>query len=158
MNFVLEFLRNFFCSFAASVGFAIIFNAPRKELVSCGATGALGWIVYYYVMKATENSTTASFFGAIAVSAATRFLSYSRQAPSTLFLIPGIIPLVPGYLIYNLMLSFLEKDPYKSYASGVGTLQISAAIAIGIVIIFTLPYSAFTLIAPPGKQHKRNGQ
>jgi uncharacterized membrane protein YjjB (DUF3815 family) len=148
MNMVLEFLLNFSLSFVATVGFAVIFNAPRRELINCGITGAVGWVIYHYVVKKTGDSTMASLFGSMAASAGSRMLAYSRQAPSTLFLIPGIIPLVPGYFIYNLMLSLTEKDFYKSYVSGVGTLQIAAAIAIGIVVVFTLPYSFFALIKP----------
>lgn len=154
MEIVFEFIFNFVLSFLASTGFAIIFNAPRKELIPCGLSGALGWVVYYYVMRESTNSTLSVFLGSLIVSTFSRIFSYTRRAPSTLFLIPGIIPLVPGYPMYNTMLAMMEQDLYHSYIEGVGTLQMAGAIAIGIVLIFSLPYRTFALVAPKDDRKK----
>ena len=149
------FAFNFVLSFLDTMGFAVIYNAPKRELINCGIAGALGWVVYFYIMGETTNSTLSVFGGSIVVSACSRVLSYTRRAPSTLFLIPGIIPLVPGYPMYNTMLAMIEQDLYHSYLEGVGTLQMAGAIAIGIVFIFSLPYRAFAWVAPKDERKKR---
>ena len=35
----------FIVGFFATLSFAILFSAPKRQLVFCGLTGAAGWIV-----------------------------------------------------------------------------------------------------------------
>lgn len=133
-------------AFIACIFFAIIFNAPRKELVYCGITGSFGWFFYTYINTLSNNVVLATFVGAIAVTAASRLLSHVRRAPSTLFLIPGILPLVPGAGIYYTMYGVLNGDMLYSYTKGVETLKIAGVISIGIILILSLPYSVFGFI------------
>ena len=44
-----EILSNLFCSFAGTIGFAIMYNVPKKYYIGCGVTGMAGWIVYLLV-------------------------------------------------------------------------------------------------------------
>ena len=37
-------LIQFLVAVLATISFAILFNAPRKEVLFCGLTGAFGWI------------------------------------------------------------------------------------------------------------------
>ena len=43
----LEFIIQFVIAMLATISFAVLFTAPKKEIVYCGLTGAVGWIVYY---------------------------------------------------------------------------------------------------------------
>lgn len=43
MSYVLQF----FIAAVATVTFAILFAAPKKELVFCGVSGGLAWLVYF---------------------------------------------------------------------------------------------------------------
>ena len=43
----MEFIIQFIVALFATLSFAVIFSAPKKELFYCGFTGALGWIIYY---------------------------------------------------------------------------------------------------------------
>lgn len=141
-------ILNFALAMAAAAGFAIIFNAPKKELIHCGVTGAMGWVIYFLSMTFTESATVSTFLGALSLAACSRLFSYTRKAPSTLFLIPGIIPLVPGTNMYNTMKAVLENNLYTSYMEAIKALKLAGAIALGIILIFTLPYKAFEIFSP----------
>ena len=41
----------FIVGFFATLSFAILFSAPKRQLVFCGLTGAAGWIVYLLLMQ-----------------------------------------------------------------------------------------------------------
>ena len=129
-------------AFISSYFFSLIFTAPKKELVYCAITGAFGWFIYMY---SYENTVIATFFASIAVSCVSRFLSHIRLAPSTLYLIPGIIPLVPGAGMYYTMTGILNNYMVYSYTKAVETMKLAGVIAIGIIIIFSLPYSIFAI-------------
>ena len=38
----------FIVSMIATLSFAVLFCAPKSELLFCGLTGAIGWIVYLF--------------------------------------------------------------------------------------------------------------
>ncbi|HCT65633.1 MAG TPA: threonine/serine exporter [Lachnospiraceae bacterium] len=146
-NLVFDFLL----SFMASCAFAIMYNAPRKELIPCAITGALGWVVCFFVMNKTTDIVTSTFFGALTVAACSRILSYTRLAPSTLFLIPGIIPLVPGTQLYNTMKGVIANNLYYTYQEAVKAFKLAGVIAVGIIIVFSLPYGTFAIFDPKEK-------
>ncbi|MDD3570209.1 MAG: threonine/serine exporter family protein [Lachnospiraceae bacterium] len=150
-NTIYNLMLNFAASFIAIYAFAILYNAPRKELIPCAITGAFGWIVYFLVMKKTMDVVISTFFGAVTVAACSRMLSYTRCAPSTLFLIPGILPLVPGTQIYNTMKAVIADDLYLTFQEAVKAFKLAGVIAVGIIIVFSLPYKTFALFDPKEK-------
>lgn len=135
-----------FSAFAACIFFAVIFNAPRKELFFCGFTGGLGWFVYQLFYFQFHSAILATFFASISATAASRYLSHFRRAPSTLYLIPGLLPLVPGAGMYHTMYGILNGDMVYSYSQGVTTMKLAGLIAVGSIIVLSLPYSLFTFV------------
>ena len=51
MSYVLQF----FIAAIATVTFAILFAAPKKELVFCGVSGGLAWLVYFILYRQSGN-------------------------------------------------------------------------------------------------------
>lgn len=133
-------------AFFACIFFAIVFHSPKKELPWCGLTGAIGWFLYCIINYNNAYPVFAIFAATLAVTATSRFLSHIRRAPSTVFLIPGILPFVPGAGIYYTMRGILNGDMVYSYTQGIQTLKLAGAIAIGIILILSLPYSVFNFI------------
>lgn len=52
----------------ATISFAILFNAPKKEVLYCGLTGSLAWTVYYGMTQDGINSVLASLVSAFALT------------------------------------------------------------------------------------------
>lgn len=46
----------FLVSLAATLSFAVLFSAEKKQLFFCGLTGALGWIVYLICLQYHTDS------------------------------------------------------------------------------------------------------
>ena len=61
-----EILVNGVCAFMGTVGFAMMFNVPKRYYLSCGMTGAVGWLVYKGV-HVYASSAVASFLAALMV-------------------------------------------------------------------------------------------
>lgn len=150
-NLLIALLLNFILPFMASYAFAIIFNAPRKELIQCGLSGGLGWVVYFFLLEKTSSPVTSVFFGALTVAACSRTQSYTRRAPSTLYLLPGIIPLVPGKQIYSTMKAMIADNLFATYQEAVMAFKMAGVIAVGIIIVYSLPYSTFRIFEPKEK-------
>lgn len=116
-----------------TIGFAVLFNIPRKAIVYSGIAGAIGWAVYLYFESTVASPIFASFAGAFMVGIMGEVFARFKKKPATIFVVPGIIPLVPGYSLYYAMLQILEKD-YKE-AMSVGFEAILVAIAIASAVI-----------------------
>ena len=133
---VMGLYESFLYSFLATIAFAVLFQAPKRTLIISGVIGAIGWVVFVYLRQHLEyNSFHANFIATIALSLISELSARMFKQPATVFLIPGIIPLVPGLGMYQGMKQIIEK----SYDNGVTTLLTagtdSAAIALGIMVI-----------------------
>ncbi|BEP28397.1 threonine/serine exporter family protein [Helicovermis profundi] len=125
---------NFLFSFLSSVGFAGLFNIPRKELIFTGIVGGTGYIAYRYIDMISSTSMLGYFFGALIVGIFAEILAIIRKKPVTLYIIPGIIPLVPGYGLYYTMLKIIEKNYSGAAEVGFESFMVSLAIAAAIII------------------------
>ena len=131
-NIIIQFVAGFVVSFA----FAIFFNAPKKSLIPCGIVGGIGWCAYILMSKSSYFSNVFSMVIASAViSLLSEILARKLKYPSINFIIPGILPLVPGLGLYNTMYSLVQKDYALAVSTGTDTLFKSGGIAIGILII-----------------------
>jgi len=132
-------------AFAATVAFAILFNAPARELAFCGLTGATGWFFYRLCLIFYPGEfVPASLAGAVAIAVCGRYLCYIRKTPVTVYLVAGIIPIVPGYGIYNTMYEMIiTGDKMSSLNFGVLTLKIAGVIAVGLITVLSLPRGIF---------------
>lgn len=120
-------------SFIIAYSFAIIFNAPRKQLVSCGLVGMSGWLIYSVYSLVSDDTVQASFAGAFVVALAAHILSKRLRMPMIIFSVPGIILLVPGGLAYNAMRNIVENDYLTAISYASKAFMTSGAIAMGLV-------------------------
>lgn len=133
---------NCIAAFAATVAFSVLFHVPKKYYPACGLTGALGFLCYYCVQPYTSKAV-ACFFATLLIVLFSRFCAVRLKCPVTLFLISGIIPLVPGTGIYWTAYYTIAGEPLLASANGMESLSISVAIVLGIVFVFELPQKVF---------------
>ena len=125
-------------AFLGCMSFCFIFQV-RKPLfmVLCSAIGAVSWWVY--LLTEPLGSETARFFTAtIVVSVLAEVLARVLKAPATIFLIIGIIPLVPGGGLYYTT-DYLFNVDYPMFSRvGLQTAASAAAIAVGASLVTSI--------------------
>lgn len=139
------YLKEFIYAFLSTLGFSIIFNIPKDSIVKSSLTGALGWVIYLLVNINYSSKVAGTFFGAITVGMVGELMARLFKKPATVFIIPGIVPLVPGAGMYYTMLSIIEKNFIDAANFGSETLFIAASISSGIIISTTLNRTIFNL-------------
>jgi len=132
-----------FTAFAAAFGFAVIFDVNRRELVYCGIAGLVAEGVYQVVQYIYEEKSVAILAAAVVVTALVRVFANVRKTPVTVYLISGIIPLVPGSAMYNTVFNIIASDYITAAHSGIDAIKSASAVAIGIILVFTLPNKWF---------------
>ena len=133
------FFINTLSAFFATIFFAILFNVQKKHVIACGIVGACGWAIYIIGTMQNCSPVLATFFGAYLVAQGSYFLAKYKKAPVTVFLIPGVIPLVPGIGLYRTMYALLFSEYTKALEYALLTFQLSGVIAGAIIMAALLP-------------------
>ena len=132
-------------SFLGTLAFSILFNVDRKYYFLCGLTGMIGWVMYCVTVDQTSPAV-ASFIGTVMVVLIARMFSVWKKCPITLFLIPGIFPLVPGTGVYYTAYYFVVNDMAKASEMGILSVKIAFAIVLGIIFIVSMPRKWFSIL------------
>ena len=129
---------HFLYSTIATIGFSVFLNAPKSALIPAGLTGGIGWSVYYFLIHTTNNDILANFLASILVALISEILARKLKYPAILFVIPGIIPLVPGLGMYNTMLYLVQSNYELAISKGANVLFIGGAISLGVLAVTSL--------------------
>ena len=131
----IDFIRHFGASFITAIGFAVLYNIPKRTIIPAGFTGGLGWTVYFFL---TTYLATQGFLATIIASFCIAFASqvFARRlrSPVIVFTLPGLIPLVPGGMACNMMRAFVEGDTILGFQFATNTFLTAGALALGLSI------------------------
>ena len=127
-------------SFLASLGFSIVFQMEKKHLIYAGLGGALTRIVYLILMAATENRAVYMTFAAISAALYAEWMADRKHTPSTTFLYPSIIPLIPGDLIYNAIVGLVLQDAEQLKINGTALIVALFWMSVGFVLTSTIAH------------------
>jgi len=99
-----------------------------------------GWGLYLLLIRSAFISPVgAAFFGALAVAIYSEISAIVRHCPTTVFLICGIIPLVPGGGIFWTAYYLVSEQLSLAATTGFTALKVAIAIAGGIILAGMLP-------------------
>ena len=119
-----------------SLAFAVIFNVAHRHLFLGSLNGLITYIVYYSIEFVTEGAVFAAAFVSTMVTALfAEIFSRAKKAPTIVFLLPGVIPTVPGGALYRAMRALLLFDFAEALEYLLITLQVGLGIAGGIMTV-----------------------
>lgn len=125
----------------AAVGFSIIFNIPPRLLIvaGVGAVIAVGTRTVLHLEFGVPMAW-ASFWGAAVISIVGYRFAHWIRVPHVVVIIPAVIPMIPGVLMYRLLLGFFyisslnPEGLLTAIQSGVQAAMIILGIAMGATI------------------------
>ncbi|MBQ9477711.1 MAG: threonine/serine exporter family protein [Bacteroidales bacterium] len=123
---------------AALVGtasFAVLFGVPRRFCLPAGAVGMLGWLAYLMTVRYTPLAVVGgTFVAATLVAFLSRWSARMLRCPSTVFLICGIFPLIPGAGVFWTSYYVVSEQMRASLQTGLLAFEVTIAIVLGIII------------------------
>lgn len=124
-----------------SLGFSLLFNVGKKYLLSAALGGLLAWGVYLLCMGFSWMDVLTSTIAASVISQIySEILARIYKTPTTVFVIPAVVPLIPGGSLYNTMYAAVMKDWVQFRYYGVQTLWGTLGIAIGLSFVSGVLY------------------
>lgn len=128
-----------FLAFISTFAFAVLFSAPKSQYLFCGLCGCFTWGMYLLFQGFGYSTVISSLFATFFLTVLARILSILKKNPVTIYLITGVLPLVPGAGIYYTSYYLIMNEGSKSISMGVETFKIAGAIALGIIFGFAVP-------------------
>ena len=126
-------------AFIGSLGFAILFNVRGIKLVIASLGGFLAWLLFVLLgYLSVHNEPIRYFIVAAAVSLYAEIMARIFRTPTTTFIITALIPLIPGSSLYYTMAYAFGENFENFLKKGVYTLELAAALALGIIVSTTL--------------------
>ena len=116
-----------------SVGFSIIFYAKPKRLPLSALGGLLTWAVYLGVKTLVGGELIPNLGAALVGAIFSEITARLTKAPVPVYLMPCIIPLVPGGMLYETMSRFVSGAYGEAGKCGLEALKVAAGIAGGII-------------------------
>lgn len=129
-------------SFLSTVGFSVLFNSPKNCIVKASICGMLGWLLKTFSAGYLNSLIGGTFIGAATVGVLGEIFAKRFKKPATVFIIPGIIPLVPGAGMYYTMLKFINNDFMETIKVGSDTIFTAISIAIAVIVASSITKSA----------------
>lgn len=123
----------FYC-IMISAGFCVIYQMRGMD-VFWGALGSgMGWAVYLLFMNLADSMIISYCLATIVATIYAEIMAVLRRKPSTIFLIPSIIPFVPGGIVFRSMSAWLDGRQNDFLTQGRYAITVAAALAMGIII------------------------
>lgn len=132
--------------FLATIGFSILFNVKKDELLYCGIVGVVCFFFYDVFILNNLSSFLGALIGTFIAVVISRRLAFTRKIPAAIYIIPAIIPIVPGAAIYLTIYNIISENNYAAIYYAFETMKITGGIVIGMSIALSLPSSWFNNI------------
>lgn len=104
----LPFLRDAFFSIFVAIGFALLFETPKRVLYVAGLLGGLGhsirFLLLYYHMGLVSSTLVAS----VTIGLAGIYMAHKVHTPPVVFTMPACITMIPGLFAYRTMIGSIK--------------------------------------------------
>ena len=85
----MEIITSFIFAFIATMAFAVLFQSPKKILLTDGLIGAVGWVVFISLRdQMGYSSFYANFFGTLALALLSELSARIFKQPATVLSFP----------------------------------------------------------------------
>ena len=122
-------------TFLATLGFGLLFQCRGWSLLWAAVGGTLGWGVYLAVAAFGTGDGVAYGAAAVAVTLWSEVLARLTGRPAVSYLLPGLIPLVPGKSIFTAMDLVVRQQLAQAAVAGYETLVIAVALVVGVATV-----------------------
>ena len=148
-------LIQIFMGLLGTLGFNLLFNIRGKKLVFATLGGPISWSIFLALQPLLLGETVRYFIAAAAVTVYGELLARKMKTPTTTFLVPSVILLIPGSALYYTMNYALKKQWAAFAHQAVYTLQLAMSLAVGIIAVTTV-VRLTTILMSKAKKKERN--
>ena len=131
-----------------AVGFAMVFNVPKKMLIYCAVGGAFAHSFRFILMNFGLHIEWATLMASSSMGFIGLYWSRKRYIPRPVFTVASVIPMIPGSFAFTTIIGLVEINT-AGYSvelmeivteNGLKTLFILGALSFGLALPSILIY------------------
>ncbi|MCE9788292.1 threonine/serine exporter family protein [Shewanella chilikensis] len=143
MDTLLLLLNDAFFSAIPAMGFAMLFNVPKRYLLYCALAGAIGHSSRTLMLQFGLPIEWATFAAAGIIGMVTIAFAKRHLAPPLLYAVAAIIPMIPGSYAYNTVIALVQLTAQSQLSTelweqvvtnGLKTVFILGALSVGLAM------------------------
>lgn len=127
-----------FAGCIGTIGFAILFHIRGKRFVAAAIGGLLSWLMVVLLNNVIESRPMIYFIVACAISLYAEVMARILKTPTTTFITPSLVPLIPGGSLYDSMVSAFHGSFDTFLPKAIYTMKLASALALGIILVTAL--------------------
>lgn len=105
---MIDILRDAFLSFFVAIGFALLFETPRKALLIAGLLGGVGHCIRFVLLQLDYGLVASTLCGTVFIGLAGIYCAHRIHTPPVVFTLPACITMIPGLYAYRTMLGCIR--------------------------------------------------
>ena len=121
-----------------SLGFSLLYNLRGRKLMIASFGGLVAWSIYLIFRTFVPDDSIRYLIASAVITVYAEVFARVLKTPTTTFLVPSVIPLVPGSSLYYTMNHALNTQWQPFISRAFYTLQLALCIAVGIIAFTTL--------------------
>ncbi len=136
----MEVFKTILTAFLGSLGFAILYGLRKRHMLFASIGGLISWSTYllFSFLLSGEGIFIPCFLATFITAIYVSFISAKIKAPTLLFLLPALIPLVPGSSLYYTFYYFYRQEWNEMFNFAGKTFSFVFAIAAGMSVVLLL--------------------
>ncbi|GAA5216105.1 threonine/serine exporter family protein [Corallincola platygyrae] len=143
MELLITLLDDAFFSAIPAIGFAMLFNVPKKALAYCGAAAAIAHSLRTLLISFGMSVELGSFLVSVLVGVLAFHWAKKKLVPEQVFTVAAIIPMIPGKFAFATMVGLVQLNIDGAVSpwllgdvidNGLKTLFILGALSVGLAI------------------------
>ena len=130
---VRDVLWHVFGATVCTLGLVLMYNLETRSACFAVIGAMIACSIFEFYVYYNGNVFVGALISALAVASFADIMAHVLKTPTTILLIPGIVPMVPGGLLFNTMLSILEGNSAESREYGTRALLVALGLTVGII-------------------------
>ena len=149
-----DVLWHIFGATVCTVGLVLMYNLEKKSMFFAVFGAMIACSIFEFYVFYNGNVFVGALLSALAVAFYGDIMAHVLKTPTTVLLIPGIVPMVPGGLLFNTMLSVLDENRVNAGEYGKRALLIALGLTVGIISATFIFRTFWSLV----KNYKQSGR
>lgn len=121
-----------------SLAFGIVYKVKNERLPVVAAGGGIGWFLYSIIFCRWESILVSNMAASVFATLYSEVMARKLKAPVVVFLLPCLIPLVPGGGLYYTMSYAVLKEMQQCCMYLSNTAEAAIGIAAGVIVASVL--------------------
>lgn len=135
MDQILDFVVILLSAAIGTLGIDLLFGVEYKKLPWAVLASVISCAAYEITYGLGGGYFLSAFVAAGLVASYSDFFAHVLKTPATVMIISGIVPLVPGGMLYYTVLGAVNSDMGMFSEKGRGALLVAAGLALGIIVV-----------------------